>query len=134
VKKIKLRAWEKELKTMVYKKELCGHVEYDTNPVDAVNIILNYDDHGYCYMLHTGEKDDYNKEIYEKDILKCRDWAGNEYITTVRFESGAFIVDVSGCDYDEAPIGWALNGDITECEIIGNEYENPELSDNHDRS
>lgn len=76
---------------------------------------------------YTGLKDKYGKEIYEGDICRCLDTDENEYLSAIKFERGAFIVDVNQCEYDYSVLDWALEGDILEIEVIGNIYENPEL-------
>ena len=70
-------------------------------------------------------------EIFEGDVIKVtEDDSVEEYVTTVRYEQGAFVVDVNGEDYDITGLGWAIdiwdnNGD--EWEVIGNKWDNPEL-------
>lgn len=79
---------------------------------------------GYC-------DDMYNGDVYEGDIVKiAEDNSGEEYVTKIRHEQGAFVVDVNGEDFDITALGWAIdiwdnNGD--EWEIIGNKWDNPEL-------
>lgn len=123
MREIKFRAWDKELKTMVYSKELTGYVDYNTNPVDAINIILNEDDCGLEFMQYTGIRDSkrtdkYPKgqESYEGDLIKT----GKVY-GYVGYKNGAF-----WCFYNNG------NDEDLLCDIvfhiIGNKYENPELA------
>jgi uncharacterized phage protein (TIGR01671 family) len=116
---IKFRAWIKDQKRM----ERC----IDVNPFfigDCDRFHWMRED--VELMQYTGSKDDDGIEIYEGDILKCLDCEDEEYIVVVRFDGGAFIIEVNGCDYDYTAIGWAIGHDINECHVIGNIYENPE--------
>ena len=119
MREIKFRAWDKKLNMMVYGKEQTGHVEYGTNPLDAVNYLLNYDDYGYIFMQYTGQKDKNGKEIYEGDIL-----------ITIDEEEGIIVWDESKFDYriDTGIVLLKLGGYYSsEIEVIGNIYDNPEL-------
>lgn len=70
-------------------------------------------------MQSTGIKDDYDEEIFEGDIVKYSIANGFSYeidgIAAVKYHQGGFIVDLYHID------------ELTEIEVIGNIYENPEL-------
>lgn len=70
-------------------------------------------------MQSTGIKDDYDEEIFEGDIVKYSIANGFSYeidgIAAVEYHQGGFIVSQFHiCE-------------LTEIEVIGNIYENPEL-------
>ena len=74
----------------------------------------------------------YSGDIYEGDLIKVTEEdSSDEYVTAITYEQGAFVVDVNGEDFDITALGWAIdiwdnNGD--EWEVIGNKWDNPELS------
>ena len=80
---------------------------------------------------YTGFDDKEGIKIFEGDILLVSDEDGESYKTVVRFEDGAFIVDVLHADYDSTAIGWAINDhwDMYNDQyvVIGNVHDNPEL-------
>lgn len=75
----------------------------------------------------TGLCDRDGKKIFEGDIVKMvpDDNEEESWITEVKFEDGAFRVEVNGCDYTYTAIGW-IDDDV-ETEVIGNIHDNPEL-------
>lgn len=80
-----------------------------------------------CFLQFTGLKDKNGKEIYEGDIVEWKylqTWHKNE----VRFVGGGFVVTTSGFKDDlNEPQDLSLVS-ILNCEIIGNIYENKELT------
>lgn len=75
----------------------------------------------------TGLTDKNGKKIFEGDILKCLDLDGDDYLSHIRYEDGAFVIDVRDFDFDCTAIGWAFSGHLDDVEIIGNIHDNPEL-------
>lgn len=77
---------------------------------------------------YTGLKDVNNREIYEGDIVKLKDFYYEDVIGIVKFGDGEFYVDCIPQDnpYSSCIIGMASINE-QEIEVIGNIYENPEL-------
>ena len=116
MREIKFRAWNQLQEIMLF-DEFIGLGGHSRNGLYAFENIL---------MQFTGLKDKNGKEIYEGDILKCRDWgvAPNP------------VLSISVVEWSEDDKGWGLEPDPTDgdrydlfrnIEIIGNIYENPEL-------
>ncbi len=77
-------------------------------------------DEGIKLCQYTGLKDKNGVEIYEGDIIRCRD----SNILEVYYEDGIFDVQSHYCDFIDS-----LRNQYSGSEVIGNIYENPELLD-----
>ncbi|MFB5313040.1 YopX family protein [Enterococcus gallinarum] len=133
----KFRGWHKELEQMIYGKEVCGHIEYTTNLIDALNTMLNEDDYDIEVMQSTGLKDKNGVEIFEGDIVKILD-----SVQVNEIDQGGAFVDAHFDELDEVDYivfsdgGFKLSRTgfdvsichyVEEAKVIGNIYENPEL-------
>ena len=111
---LRYRAWDKETKTMNGMAEIYRNrnQEIELHPRDE-NIIL---------MQSTGLKDKNGKEIFEGDIIKMAKDVYSEptYYEVVRHRGGAYRLESKqhGCEL------WLRH---TDCEVVGNVYENREL-------
>ena len=117
MREIKFRAWD---------KETCKMLDFtNEHPLKIADkpLVKNYVE----VMQYTGLKDKNGKEIYEGDIVEWKylqTWHKNE----VRFVGGGFVVTTSGFKDDlNEPQDLSLVS-ILNCEIIGNIYENKELT------
>jgi|WetSurSiteA1Bulk_404760.scaffolds.fasta_scaffold29508_4 hypothetical protein len=117
MRKIKFRAWDKEKNKFVFDFyiSLDGEfIEYD-NLTIRKNIVL---------MQFTGLKDKNGKEIYEGDIVKMPE-PSNEIIEIKWIEKLSGFSPICGLNYDfisHFPVPGSY------LEVIGNIYENPDLS------
>ena len=105
MREIKFRVWDKQKKFMI-------------KTVTIQNLTYKFaSNKDHIFLQYTGLKDKNGKEIYEGDIVYIDDEAIN-----VVFEEGAFKVHTK---YDG---DWLLSElDLSNLEVIGNIYENPEL-------
>lgn len=112
----KFRAWYKnemaEVRVLDWNNEVVDlfnpHIEI---PLDEIEL-----------MQSTGLKDKNGKEIFEGDIVKmAKDvYSDPTYYEVIRHRGGAYRLESNqhGCEL------WLRH---TNCEVIGNIYENPEL-------
>ena len=125
----KFRAWDILQKEMNY-KIMVGNCDTDdenwTCPIiwiEERKKWLHFDDYE-CIMQSTGLKDKNGKEIFEGDIVKMSKDVYSEptYYEVVRHRGGAYRLESKqhGCEL------WLRH---TDCEVVGNVYENKELLD-----
>jgi len=125
-------AWIKTEKRMIETDDLLA-IDYENEVVMTQQVYFENglpDDRDiYCYktdeielMQTTGLKDKNGKEIFEGDIVKMSKDVYSEptYYEVVRHYGGAYRLESKqhGCEL------WLRH---TNCEVVGNIYENPEL-------
>ena len=145
MREIKFRAWDNDIREMVYQD---NNTRRNNSVIDA---IFEFDEMGYSLMTnrygedeyitvmnfelmqYTGLKDKIDKEIYEGDIVKCvtvSNYSTEEYVSEVVWDDDCFMVHESNTV--GIPLGVFRQNDnfqcpLSEIEVIGNIYENPEL-------
>ena len=123
----KFRAWDRLRKEMNY-KVMVGNCDTDdenwTCPIiwiEEKKDWLHFDDYD-SIMQSTGLKDKNGKEIFDGDIVKMSKDVYSEptYYEVVRHYGGAYRLESKqhGCEL------WLRH---TDCEVVGNVYENREL-------
>ena len=123
MREIKFRAWDKKEHLMFTP----DYIEADSGKACACPSYESPYEYNFDYILmqYTGLKDENGKEIYEGDVINCLDTDtkfGQRYKKMkVDFYNGEFGIGDN----------WGHLGlkHLTEIEIIGNIYEDPELLD-----
>lgn len=110
----RFRAWNSET------KEIEVFKTYEE--ISELFLALSADDGFYSIMQSTGLKDKNGKEIFEGDIVKmAKDvYSDPTYYEVIRHRGGAYRLESKqhGCEL------WLRH---TDCEVVGNVYENREL-------
>ena len=127
MREIKFRAWQKQYKTIWYDG---GHMDLSLRLDGGLFTPDPYyaDEHDkkFILMQYTGLKDKNGVECYEGDILL---WTNKNLGEDLReayevfWESPRFMMKTVGRDIRPEE----LDTDISDLEVIGNIYENPEL-------
>ena len=128
----KFRAWVKTGKRMVFSDDILA-IDYENKEIVTQQVCfesgLAVERDIYCNdfdeiepMQSTGLFDKHSKEIFEGDIVKMAKDVYSEpaYYEVIRHRGGAYRLESNqhGCEL------WLRH---TNCEVIGNIYENPEL-------
>jgi len=119
---IKFRVWDKERKGFLHQIDIDSDIIYvDTRwYIHGGNAL----DDNYIMQQYTGMKDKGGTEIYEGDILSEKQWNGREIFGEVKWVSKIDGYDWSG--WYSYPVSLPRHSG-TECVVIGNIFENPEL-------
>jgi uncharacterized phage protein (TIGR01671 family) len=123
---IKFRAWDKDRKAMVYEfsDKLNGKAYklfYEDGKLFCGNYLENGDWNQPELMQYTGLKDKSGKEIYEGDII---DFDGKMTLVSWSEKFASFCIKNDTWMFQHW-FGEAVNP--SDCEVIGNIYEHPEL-------
>lgn len=123
--KLKFRAWDKHEQKMFTNDELIiwnGNVYANDSKKLTCNNLKGWSIDDEYLMQSTGLVDKNGKEIFEGDIVKMSKDVYSEptYYEVVRHYGGAYRLESKqhGCEL------WLRH---TDCEVVGNIYENPEL-------
>lgn len=128
---IKFRAWDEEKYRWCERGEILLTLDGDWRS--------NFGDHGrLVFSQWTGLLDKNGKEIYEGDVLSSDEYpfvgdGGLNYVAEVVFEDGGFHAVLSMTKEGRERVNGVAEGNsvsgagMSELEIIGNIYENPEL-------
>ena len=121
------RVWDRENKCfstglLLTRKGVLKEVDFETGTITTVDQI------NYEIMQSTGLVDKNGKEIFEGDFLKDNE-TGDILNVQWREDGACFGVSINENwqDYDWRDFGELDMYDLENLEIIGNEYENPEL-------
>lgn len=132
------RAWSKNNEEMIYQNIKSSNFGYGSLTASA--ILLQFD-HEFI-MQYSGMQDKFKNKIYDKDILKLLDAAGNEINVICKYGKherkmySGFLVEIYGFAFI-SPLGkptfpiihnCAGKSDLDIMEVVGNVYETPELN------
>lgn len=117
----KFRVWLTDIDQMLRVKALVFEKD-KTRCVCGYSFDFYLEDENATIMQSTGLRDKNDKEIFEGDIVKMAKDVYSEptYYEIVRHCGGAYRIESKqhGCEL------WLRQ---TDCEVVGNVYENPEL-------
>lgn len=131
MREIKFRIWNPGGNNMLFDIEnvydcLKQQIAFDKSQPSIYHTPIAYDhtSEGMVWMQYTGIKDKNGKEIYEGDVLM---YIGtNMSSMVVKFDNGCFVGEGP---FNTLPLKSYLDAtDFESIEIIGNIYENSELS------
>ena len=117
---IKFRVWDNDLEIMSYSDTDI----FITFSDDGICIGYEIDDEidDYDLMQYIGLKDKNGREIYEGDIVEYK----NEY-HVIEWDDCKFMAKGFYCSSQDTPDDFFSEFAYTNCKVIGNIYENPEL-------
>lgn len=128
MRELRFRAWDKEQKKML-DVSMAGNRNFMVgNPWkfmdDGSDTTLYLHTEKYILMQYTNLKDRKGTEIYEGDIVKHRGFGDHPFYTTsIEWEDAGWVNRY----HDTWETGELHSSTVTDCEVIGNIYENGDL-------
>lgn len=134
----KFRAWDKDFKTM-YEADDIMYIDFEEKQICVKTLFFErasrYDFNDIVLMQSTGLKDKNGKGIFEGDIIAINLEGIETPITAKVFQNRkiGILMFHSFEDNEDVPMVELLEGNSVEFAIIGNIWEDPELTEvNHD--
>jgi uncharacterized phage protein (TIGR01671 family) len=116
--KIKFRAWDK-LKKKIYPNPFNGKIG------GLNDIFINSGD--WIYMQYTGQKDINGAKVFEGDIVEVGTAIGKSFSRVPSHYTNRYVVTFENGKFTFG--GYTFDNDFVEnIKIVGNIYENPELT------
>ena len=119
MQKIKIRAWDKQTKTMITSSKLC-HLEGD----------MDRENDRFIFMLYINWKDMYGVEMYEDDVCRLLYDDKIQGIGIIQYDNIMLAFTCNKIDskfpFEDYPVGSLLQAGYA-FEVIGNIHQNPEL-------
>lgn len=134
----RFRAWDKDFKTM-YEADDIVYIDFEEKQICVKTLFFErasrYDFNDIVLMQSTGLKDKNGKEIFEGDIIAINLEGIETPITAKVFQNRKIGILMFHAfeDNEDVPMVELLEGNSVEFAIIGNIWEDPELTEvNHD--
>lgn len=134
----RFRAWDKDFKTM-YEADDIVYIDFEEKQICVKTLFFErasrYDFDAVVLMQSTGLKDKNGKEIFEGDIIAINLEGIETLITAKVFQNRKIGILMFHAfeDNEDVPMVELLEGNSVEFAIIGNIWEDPELTEvNHD--
>lgn len=134
----RFRAWDKDFKTM-YEADDIVYIDFEEKQICVKTLFFErasrYDFNDIVLMQSTGLKDKNGKGIFEGDIIAINLEGIETPITAKVFQNRkiGILMFHSFEDNEDVPMVELLEGNSVEFAIIGNIWEDPELTEvNHD--
>lgn len=134
----RFRAWDKDFKTM-YEADDIMYIDFEEKQICVKTLFFErasrYDFNDIVLMQSTGLKDKNGKGIFEGDIIAINLEGIETPITAKVFQNRkiGILMFHSFEDNEDVPMVELLEGNSVEFAIIGNIWEDPELTEvNHD--
>ena len=135
---LRYRAWDKIRKTM-YEADDIMYIDFEEKQICVKTLFFErasrYDFNDIVLMQSTGLKDKNGKEIFEGDIIAINLEGIETPITAKVFQNRKIGILMFHAfeDNEDVPMVELLEGNSVEFAIIGNIWEDPELTEvNHD--
>jgi len=118
---LKFKVWNKVKKKMYSSGSLSFSKERHSFVIFADKEIGTYKDDDIEILQYTGQKDDNNKEVYQRDIIEVED---SRYVVIWDNNRGGW--SYTDVERRIRTVGFGRT-EANNCTVVGNEFDTPEL-------